>query len=59
MKTSQPEMTTIIVLCDTCGKFLDIKDGHGVNGTSHGKCPECLEKFIEEIKRFDREQGNG
>lgn len=35
-------------VCDTCGYVLrpTCKDGQGVAGVSHGRCPECRDKSI-------------
>ena len=44
-------MHTIIVICAVCKKFIDIKDGKGCSGNSHGLCGDCLEKGMAAIKK--------
>jgi hypothetical protein len=36
--------TVIQVICAWCGKSLGQKDGEGIEGISHGICPECEAK---------------
>ena len=33
--------TVLRVICAYCGRFIREKDGDGVEGESHGICPEC------------------
>jgi hypothetical protein len=51
MNSESLEKNTLIVLCSDCGKYLDIKDGHGVAGTSHGMCEKCQNKFKEKLEK--------
>lgn len=37
-------MTTLIIVCAWCGKYLGEKDGDGQTGITHGICPECAEE---------------
>ena len=34
--------------CMDCGRFMGVKDGHGVSGVTHGICPECFEIRLQE-----------
>jgi len=34
----------LLVICAGCGKVLGTKPGLGVQGISHGMCPECAKK---------------
>lgn len=38
------------VICMDCRKDLGEKDGHGVEGVSHGLCDECYEQRKTEIR---------
>jgi len=39
----------IISICCHCGKEYGRKDGRGASGTSHGSCPACHEKVMNEL----------
>lgn len=41
-------VTVIKIVCAWCGKDMGTKDGKGVEGITHGICPECLIKQIGE-----------
>jgi hypothetical protein len=41
-------MDTILIFCSWCKKLLDIKDGEGVSGNSHGICKDCEERMRKE-----------
>lgn len=41
--------STIFVVCGKCKTFMDVKDGQGVSGTSHGLCDSCLEEYRKKI----------
>lgn len=43
-------MDTIIVICSYCGHLIDIKDGEGESGNSHGICSTCLPKKLKELR---------
>ncbi len=40
----------IQIVCGWCGKDLGRKLGHGVEGTSHGICDDCVVKVVAELK---------
>ena len=43
--------STIVSFCCICHKFLEIKDGKGVFGPSHGYCDECVKGELVKMKR--------
>jgi CRISPR/Cas system-associated protein Cas10 (large subunit of type III CRISPR-Cas system) len=44
--------TILVIQCCICKKVLGTKDGHGVEGISHGYCKECGDKEIEKVRRM-------
>ena len=50
MKTESVIMHTIIVICSMCHQLIDIKDGKGCSGNSHGLCPGCLQKALADLR---------
>jgi len=38
----------IEIICAWCGRHLGQKDGAGSSGVSHGVCPECYQKLMED-----------
>lgn len=42
-------MHTLIVICSFCKKFMDIKDGQGESGNSHGICDVCLKTVFDDM----------
>ena len=46
----------LTVICAWCGKSMGTKEGHGVEGVSHGICKECFDKQIEEIEKLPPRQ---
>jgi len=42
---------SIIVICSYCKKIINIKDGEGVSGTSHGICNSCLTPVKRHLKK--------
>ena len=46
----EPKKTILIVFCAWCGKALGTKDGEGVAGVSHGICPDCARRFLDELE---------
>jgi len=47
------------VICAWCKKQLPDKDGKGIEGTSHGMCPECLEKELKKLEVTDGKDNKG
>ncbi len=41
--------------CVSCKEIYDVRDGLGKNDISHGLCPRCFEKAIEEARKFRTE----
>jgi hypothetical protein len=35
------------IVCAWCGVYIGEKDGQGIEGVSHGVCPECLKRLQE------------
>lgn len=44
-------MTEIKVICACCGEEIDIKDGEGQTGESHGICDSCLVKNFPDLAK--------
>jgi len=44
------------IVCASCNKDMGDKDGKGVEGVSHGLCPECLARLMV---RVENETGAG
>ncbi len=44
------------VLCYVCSADLGEKDGLGVEGTSHGLCPECLKRELEKLPNIAQQR---
>jgi len=44
------KQTTLTIVCAWCNKDMGEKDGQGVSGTTHGICPDCQEKIMNELK---------
>jgi hypothetical protein len=36
------------VTCAWCGRYLGTKDGHGVEGVSHGICEDCARRWLSD-----------
>jgi len=34
------------IRCMVCKKYMGVKDGRGVTGTSHSICPDCWNKMF-------------
>jgi hypothetical protein len=49
---SSEESHTLVVQCAWCGRDMGIRPGHGVGGISHGLCPACSAKVMEDYQRF-------
>lgn len=47
---------TIIIVCAYCQKRIGTKEGG--EGVSHGACPDCHKKQLEEIEKWVKEQQN-
>lgn len=45
------------IICAWCGKYLGEKEG--IDGDTHGICPDCYEKEIGKIKTKKKEKKNG
>ena len=41
--------TLMAIICCHCKREYSRKDGRGVEGPSHGSCPECHEKIMEQL----------
>lgn len=42
-------MTELKVICSWCGEEIEIKDGDGETGESHGICDSCLVKNFPDL----------
>jgi hypothetical protein len=38
----------VTVTCAWCGRYLGTKDGHGVEGKSHGICEDCARRWLSD-----------
>ena len=44
---------TLVVQCAWCGRDMGIRPGQGVVGVSHGLCPACSAKVMDDYQRFN------
>jgi len=51
------KQTTLTIVCAWCNKDMGEKDGQGVSGISHGICPSCQEKLMNELKERKNKSG--
>jgi hypothetical protein len=49
--TDSEDSQTIVVRCAWCGRDMGVRPGQGVSGVSHGLCPDCSARLMEDYRR--------
>ena len=47
------------IVCAWCNKDMGVKDGEGIEGTSHSICHDCLAKELNKIKGGNGNESKG
>ncbi len=47
-EVGQNRGSKLIRICVWCDKYMELKPGGGLNGVTHGICPDCSKRFIED-----------